>query len=42
MEIVLGLAGFALSLIGLVLTLFSRTDRLLTDIRDVLIQIRDQ
>ena len=39
MEIVLGLISLAVTIGGLALT---RTDRLLKEIRDVLIQIRDQ
>ena len=36
------LVGLALSFAGLVITLYSRTDRLLTEIRDLLAQIRDK
>jgi hypothetical protein len=41
-EIVLALAGLAFSVAGVLITWFSRTDRLLTEIRDLLKQIRDK
>jgi hypothetical protein len=41
MEIVLGVLGFLATLFGLLLAWGSRTDHLLTQIRDVLIDIRD-
>jgi hypothetical protein len=41
-EIILGAAGILLSLIGVIYNAASRTDRLLREIRDVLIQIRDK
>jgi hypothetical protein len=41
-EIAVSLVGLVLALLGLLIAWFSRTDRLLTQIRDVLIEIRDK
>ena len=41
-EIIIGALGILLSLIGVIYNAASRTDRLLREIRDVLIQIRDK
>ena len=41
MENVVTIGGFVLSFIGLMLALYSRTDRLLTEIRDISGEQRD-
>jgi hypothetical protein len=41
-EIVIGFAGLVLTLLGLLIAWFSRTDKLLREIRDVLIDIREK